>query len=515
MYLVNAQEMRELDRQTIEELGIPAIVLMEMAGRAVAQEVRNRLKGKGRITVLAGHGNNGGDGFVAARHLAETGFDVKVWLIGKKERLSAEGRRFLNVCERLHIPTQLFTTAQVGELQRDLEQSLAVIDSMLGIGLRGDLRPPIQEVIRLVNRTRIPLVVAVDVPSGVATDDGAVCSEAIDADCTVTFAYPKWCHYLSPAAERTGDLIVADIGIPVQLAAQYPVRARVTDAAYWSSYIKLRPAFSHKGTFGHALVIGGSRGMSGAPALTSHAALKTGAGLVTTAVPQGIQSLVASYLVEGLTWGLGEGGAGEWHADTASDLTRRLPEFDVVAIGPGLGRFPGDQRWLRTLLEAVQAPVVLDADALNMAADDLRILESCAETVVLTPHPGEMARLMQQDVRAIEENRPQASLALAQTTGAIVVLKGRHTITAFPDGRQFVNTTGTPAMAKAGSGDVLTGMIAATIAQGYPLEAAVPLAVSWHGCAGELAANQDSESSVLATDLVQHIGPAFHQMTIS
>lgn len=450
---------------------------MEVAGRAVAQEVQNRLKDTGRITVLAGHGNNGGDGFVAARHLAEVGFEVNVWLIGKKERLSAEGRRFWQVCERLHIPIHVFTTAQFGALQRDLEQSDAVIDSMLGIGLRGDVRPPIREVIQLVNRMCVPLVVAVDVPSGVSTDDGAVISEAIDADCTVTFAFPKWCHYLSPAAERTGDLIVVDIGIPEQFAARYPVRARVTDAAFWSSYIQPRAAFSHKGTFGHVLVIGGSRGMSGAPSLTSHAVLKTGAGLVTTAVPQGIQMLVAHFLAEGLTWGLGDDGADEWHADTVLDLTRRLPEFDVVAVGPGLGRFQGDQKWLKTMLGAVKGPVVLDADALNIVADDLHILESCTEAVVLTPHPGEMARLMQQDVHAIEQNRPQVSLALAQMTGAIVVLKGRYTITAFPDGRQFVNTTGTPAMAKAGSGDVLTGMIAATIAQGYPIEVAVPLAV--------------------------------------
>lgn len=510
MYVVNAQEMRELDRQTIEDLGIPSAVLMEVAGRAVAQEVKRRRRGSCKVTVLAGHGNNGGDGLVAARHLAEAGYDTRVWLVGKVERFSDDARRFWEVCQRLSIPTRVFSEDQQEALQRSLDEADVVVDSLLGIGLSGNVRSPMKDVIRMVNRSAVPLVVAADVPSGVNTDNGAVMGEAVQAHCTVTFAFPKWCHYLAPASELAGDCVVADIGIPQSLAAQYPVTSRVTDMAHWAQHVDRRPAFSHKGSFGHVLVVGGKGGMSGAPALASRAALKAGAGLVTTAVPGGIQSVVAGYTPEALTLGFGKGSDDRWTADSVMPLVERVNDYDSLAIGPGLGRFHGDVEWLRTLLSAVESPVVLDADALNILAADLRLLDDCQAPVILTPHPGEMARLLQREVSDVERHRPEIARELARETGAVVVLKGRFTITAFPDGRQFVNTTGTPAMAKAGSGDVLTGMIAANIAQGMPLDVAVPLAVSLHGCAGEVAAERDSEFSVLATDIVDHIGTALN-----
>lgn len=512
MYLVNAQEMRELDRQTIEELGIPSIVLMEVAGRAVAQEVKRRRKAGSSVTVLAGHGNNGGDGLVAARHLAEAGYKTNIWLIGDTERMGAETRCFWQICERLSIPTRIFRTAEEIALQRDLERTEVVIDSLLGTGLRGEVRSPMRQVIRLVNSANVPLVVAVDVPSGVNTDNGAIMAEAVRAHSTVTFAFPKWCHYLAPAAELAGECIVADIGIPQSLAANYPIKSRVTDRTYWSRFLNPRPAFSHKGSFGHVLVIGGTRGMSGAPALSARAALKAGSGLVTTAVPRGIQSVVAGYMAEGLTLGIGTKDDETWDADTALTIAERVNHYDAIAVGPGMGRFQGDVKWLQMLLSAAQKPLVLDADALNILAADLRLLDGCHVPVVLTPHPGEMSRLLQREVPDIEGDRSKVALELAQKTGAVVVLKGRYTVTALPDGRQFVNTTGTPAMAKGGSGDVLTGIVASNIAQGFSLDIAVPFAVGLHGYAGELAAEGDSEFSVLATDIVQYIGPALHKM---
>lgn len=522
MYVVNAQEMRELDRQTIQDLGIPAVVLMEVAGRAVAQEVKKRARAGSCVTILAGHGNNGGDGLVAARHLALAGYETHIWLIGKTERMGADVRRFWEVCERLSLPTHVYSAAKANECRFQLERSDIVIDGLLGTGITGDVRPPMRQVIDMLNRSHVPLVVAVDVPSGVDTDSGKVLAEAVRAHCTVTFAFPKWCHYLAPAAELTGELIVADIGIPKSFANLYPVCTRVTDKSYWSGTIRSRAAFSHKGVYGHVLVIGGKRGMAGAPALASRAVLKTGAGLVTTAVPSGIQNVIASHLPEGLTWGIGEVDAETWHADSAVAIVERLHRYDAVVIGPGMGRFPQDTKWLQTLLASAKCPVILDADALNIVADDRHLLdarrggrairEGGAPPIVLTPHPGEMARLLQCDTPHIEQKRPQVALELAKMTEAVVVLKGRYSLTAFPDGRQFINTTGTPAMAKGGSGDVLAGMIAANIAQGHKIDVVVPFAVTLHGYAGELAAASDSEYSVLATDIVQQIGPAYRHM---
>ena len=230
---------------------------------------------------------------------------------------------------------------------------------------------------------------------------------------------------------------------------------------------------------------------------------------MTTAVPRGIQSVVAGYTPEALTLGFGKGSDDRWTADSVMPLVERVNDYELLAIGPGLGRFHGDVEWLRTLLSAVESPVVLDADALNILAADLRLLDDCQAPVILTPHPGEMARLLQREVPDVERHRPEIARELARETGAVVVLKGRFTITAFPDGRQFVNTTGTPAMAKAGSGDVLTGMIAANSrSRNVPGCRSAPCC-QFTRRAGEVAAERDSEFSVLATDIVDHIGTAF------
>lgn len=507
MFLVNAEEMRALDRQTIEELGIPSIALMEVAGREVAKEVRNRARLYARVTVLAGHGHNGGDGLVAARHLAGAGYPTTVCLVGQMDRMSPEVATLWRACERLGLSPMVYE-GDDDQLKQQLEQTDVLIDALLGTGIKGDVRPAMQRVIRQVNDADLPLVVSVDVPSGVDTDTGAIRGAAIRAHCTVTFQFPKWCHYLAPAAELAGECVVADIGIPSTFASRYPIRSFVTDKHLWHDALKPRPPFAHKGTFGHVLVIGGSRGMAGAPSLTAHAALKTGAGRVTVAVPRGIQDVVSGYLAEGMTWGLGEAGTGTWSADSAIQIVERLRQYDVLAVGPGLGRFAGDVKWLQTILGAARVPVVLDADALNVLSANINALNSCRAPVVLTPHPGEMARLLKADVRQVEENRPQVAKQLAAQTGAVVVLKGRYTLTAFPDGDIYVNPTGTPAMAKGGSGDVLTGVIAGLLAQNVAKEIAVPLGVYVHGYAGQLAAQNDSEFSVLARDLSNCIGPA-------
>ncbi|WP_054950909.1 bifunctional ADP-dependent NAD(P)H-hydrate dehydratase/NAD(P)H-hydrate epimerase [Numidum massiliense] len=513
MYLVNAREMRQLDRQTIEEVGIPSAVLMEVAGRAVADEVKRRARCGSRVTVLAGSGNNGGDGFVAARHLHCAGYHVEVWLIGSEEKMSSEASNFWNVCQNLQLSMQTYRVIDAPRLKEALWQSDVVIDSLLGTGVKGAVREPLNEVIEAINAANVPLVVAVDVPSGVETDTGAVLGAAVRAHCTVTFAFPKWCHYLAPGATLAGECVVADIGIPSSLAAAFPVRAQVSERLLWTEAVKPRTPFSYKGTYGHVLVVGGSRGMAGAPVLTARAVLKAGAGLVTTAVPRDIQDVVAASFAEGMTWGVGRGTADGWHETTAASLCERMSQFQAVAIGPGMPRFSGDTQWLRTLVAQAKAPIVLDAGALSVLAEDLAMLTRCRETVVLTPHPGEMARLLGTSVSDIEQNRPAAARKLSGESGAVVVLKGRYSLTALPDGRLYLNPTGTPALAKGGSGDVLTGVVAALLAQQIDPAVAVPLAVYVHGYAGQLAEADDTPYSVLASDTVEHIGPALREVT--
>lgn len=511
MYLTTAQEMRDLDRYAIETIGIPGVVLMENAGKAVARLLRERFPRPGTALVLTGTGNNGGDGFVAARHLAAAGWEVVLWLAGPAEKLTPDSRVFYQVCRNMGLTVIQDAGERRGELTRRIVEADVIVDALLGTGIRGEVRPRALELIRLVNEYRRGAVVAVDVPSGADTDTGALLPDAIRADWTVTFAYPKWCHYLRPAAEYCGEVIVADIGIPRSAAEHRPPAARVNDPSWWREWLAPRSRWSHKGTYGHLLVVGGSRGMLGAVVLAGMAGLRIGAGLTTVAVPDGQEPILAAKVTDALVWGWPDDGEGRFAGDSVRVLSERVDRFTAAAVGPGLGRFSGEGDWLRNMLERMPFPLVLDADGLNILAEHPGALQSRSGETVLTPHPGEMARLAGIETAKVESSRHTLAREWAEKTGSIVVLKGTHTVIALPDGTQLVNPTGTPALAKAGSGDVLSGVIGGLLARGIPASAAAAMGVYLHGLAGELAV-QNSEHSLLASDILSQLGAALSRL---
>jgi ADP-dependent NAD(P)H-hydrate dehydratase / NAD(P)H-hydrate epimerase len=512
LYLFTAQEMRDLDRYMMEEIGVPGAALMENAGRSVAQAILHRKLQGTFAVILAGSGNNGGDGFVAARYLASAGWDVNVWWIGSEEKMSEETRAFYQSCLKLGLSVRLYERSRAGELKEMLQRCDVVVDALLGTGVHGELREPLPELIRLVNlEAEQALKVAVDIPSGVNTDTGAIMTDAIKADVTVTLDSPKWCHYLRPAAEYCGELQVADIGIPSFAKAHQAPQARLNTPEMWKAYLKPRSPWGHKGSYGHLLVVGGSRGMLGAATLSGMAGLRAGAGLVTVAVPEQQEQAIAAKLTEALVWGW-PGADGVFTASGSQVLGERADRLSAVAVGPGVGRFAGETEWLKEILARSPFPMVLDADALNILSEDPSMLHMRQHPTVLTPHPGEMARLAGCTVQEVEQNRHRIPREWAQFYGVTVVLKGTHTVIAMSDGRQVVNPTGSPALAKGGSGDILTGILGALLARKIPVHAAVPMGVYIHGLAGERAVS-DSAHSVLATEVIDQIGPAIHQIS--
>jgi hydroxyethylthiazole kinase-like uncharacterized protein yjeF len=503
VYLVTAQEMRNLDEYAIDSLGIPDVVLMEQAGKGVAQEILENYPSSSTAVVLCGTGNNGGDGWVVARHLHFAGWQVKAWLVGKEERLTSAARTFYNVCSQL-TSIDTYSSQQLSIFTKDLQSAEVIVDALLGTGTTGELRPLMQEVVNVVNQQHHASIVAVDLPTGVNADTGEVCSQAIKAERTVTFAYPKWGHFLRPGTDYCGEVKVVDIGLPPSVPPSLIPQAQLIQPSLWQEQMKPRDPWGHKGTYGHLLVIGGARGMLGAVAMSGKAAYRMGAGMVTLAVPEDQATALMAKVTQEMVWPWA--GDHTFAVESAGLFTERASRFSAVAIGPGLGRFTDDQSWLKKLLQEIQVPLVLDADALNILAEDLTILAERSHPTVLTPHPGEMARLLGCSVAEVESSRQQVARELAMKSGATVVLKGRYTIIADPSGKQLLNTSGSPALAKAGSGDLLTGMMGSLIAQRIPLEQAVPMAVYYHGQAAQRASQITTPHSVCYSDLLHALG---------
>lgn len=512
MYLVSAQEMRQMDRMTMEQLGVPPAVLMENAGAALAREVLARYPDRRRVTVLCGAGNNGGDGFVTARWLANQGADVTVCFLGAVDRLSPESALHYRILQQMGERVRWLepTTEEDWEaVRRQLAQTDLVVDALLGVGLSRPVAGKWAQVMDWVNESPA-VVVAADIPSGVNADTGAVEGVAVKADVTVTFGCPKRGHYLFPGADLRGELVVADISIPMWLAESIGVQGRLLTREQVSAWLPVRRVHSHKGTYGHVLIIGGSREMVGAPVFAASAALAGGAGYVTMAVPEPVLPSVAVLEPTAVFW--------PWPAEAGRFSRRQWPpalteevkarRVTAVALGPGIGRLPEPREWLKAVL-SLPVPMVVDADGLNMLSDHLDLLALRREVpTVLTPHPGEMARLCNMTVTEVERRRWETAVGFAQGHGVTIVLKGTHTLMAFSDGHVWVHPQGAPALAKAGSGDVLTGLLAAFLAQGLPLEEAVGAAVYVHGLAGRQAAVPSPHSSK-PSSLIAAIGHVF------
>ncbi len=522
MKILSAAEMAATDRRTVEEHGVPFADLMEQAGRAVAVFCLSHYPAAERITVLCGKGNNGGDGLVAARYLDEAERSVRVLLLGRGSDLKDDVARAFTRLQRTSnaaIVEVSYEDTLVTELEKASAAADLYIDALVGTGFHPPLRGLAASTRDLLRTSTIPIV-AVDLPSGWDADSfDQTSQDAIRADAVVTFTAPKLAHVFGHLTNKTsGPVVVATIGSPAEAiqSDQY---------LCWSGTSKEiaeapRDVNSNKGKFGHVLLIGGSRGKAGAPSMSSLAALRTGAGLVTAAVPECILNTVALITPELMVTPLAEAdGAVSLVNLSEEGLPKLLQGIKVIACGPGLSQNGEAPEFARLLVARTTLPLVLDADALNAFAGRTELLnglnpDGTLRTLVLTPHPGEMARLLGIPVPELEASRLEYARLFATDHRITLVLKGWRTLIAHPDGSIAVNTSGNPAMAKGGSGDVLTGMVAAMLAQ-FPddVSRAVEAAVFLHGLAADVAAREMNEHTVLATDTLAHLSAAFRYRT--
>jgi ADP-dependent NAD(P)H-hydrate dehydratase / NAD(P)H-hydrate epimerase len=515
MRVLNTQQMREADRRTIDEIGIPAIVLMENAGRqaVAAMEAAFEDLTTSHVGVLCGRGNNGGDGFVVARTLIQRGVETSVFLLGSVAEVRGDARTNLEVLGRIGLTVVEIANAQAWELHfSEISQCDLLVDAILGTGFHGQLSGLLETVVADVNGLGVP-VVAIDLPTGVSADSHEVDGEAIEASMTVTLGAPKIPLILPPADAHGGDLVIADIGIPLPILDEVEgpyieilTRERMRDL------VPARAADSHKGDFGRVLIVAGSMGRTGAAHLAALGALRSGAGLVTIATPRSSVPIIAAMAPEYMTEPLDETTSG---TVDYSALERVLDlKADVIAVGPGLGQSPGTAAFVQGLLERAGVPLVFDADALNaFAGDPDRLVGRDGVDVIITPHPGEMARLLDISVEAVQHDRLRHATEFAASHRLHVVLKGHRTIIAGPDNRAFVNLTGNSGMATGGTGDLLTGMIAAWFAQLLDAEAACKLAVHLHGAAGDLAEADEGDVALIAGDVASRLGDAIMELT--
>lgn len=501
MKLVTAAQMRTLDQAAIAG-GISSLDLMERAGEGIARAVQRLVGAPGPIGVVLGRGNNAGDGIVAARHLRAAGYVCQLLLTHPPEDFSPDAKTHWNRIAPGPADWRLVTPATI---EAALHPCTGLIDALLGTGLAKAVRAPLDQIILAINAFA-GHVISADIPSGLSADTGQPLGIAVEASTTVTFGLPKL-GLLLDTQGHVGHIEVVDIGLPQGLTDALDTSVELSNVSYFRSDWPKRPAESHKGTFGHLLVIAGSTGKIGAGYLASLAALRMGAGLVTYALPQAAYDKFPTDALEVMVAPLPDGATGQWTTQANAQLDTLLAGKTALAIGPGLGQSKATGESICRLLQHSALPIVLDADALNAVAGHLDVLNRQAPTI-LTPHPGEMARLIGQSASAVQVNRLSIAKAFAQQHGVWLVLKGHRTIIAGPDGTCLINPTGNPGMATAGSGDVLTGMLSGLITQGMPLASAIAAAVYLHGLAGDLAAAQRGEAAMIASDIIAAVPEA-------
>ncbi len=500
MIVVTAKEMQNIDEKAIKEFKIPSLVLMENAGVAAVKAIEEEfgdLSGK-RVIILVGSGNNGGDGLVIARHLLNRDVNVKVYMFGEEGDLSEECRHNLSIFNKLQGEVNLITDTSLSKLRINITLTDIVIDALVGTGFTGEPKGVLSEIIGLVNNCRNP-VVAIDIPTGVNSTSGAVYNgSAIRAVLTISFGFMKTGLLLYPGADYCGKIRVVDIGLPKQLAEN--IKRYITDEKI-KELLPPRHAWAHKGTFGHCLVIAGSKSMPGAAYLTSYGLLRSGAGVVTLAVPTGIKEQFSPGEV--IVVPVQESETGCLGLVSTDHILELCKGKTALVIGPGLGRDPELQQLIKTILQNWQGPLVLDADGLNSITDLswlTKIPTAIRRKWVFTPHPGEMARLLNKNIDEINKNRMEVAWSAHRQLGVNVVLKGAPTITA-GDNQIYINSTGNPSMSTAGMGDVLSGVIGALLCQGMNPFLAAVAGVYIHGKAGDYL-NSEKGRGMIASDLL-------------
>lgn len=513
MKLVGASEMRELDRRTIEEVGIPGVVLMENAGRGAADHLCRLFASlhPGPVLVLAGKGNNGGDGYVIARHLLNRGWHVQTLVTAALEAIRGDARIHLDALRRSGGDVAFAPHSKaLAEALADQNNAALIVDALLGTGLTAEVRGLYAEAIDWVNGMPVP-VVSVDIPSGIDADTGKICGRAIRADLTATFALPKIGHAVQPGAALSGILEIVDIGIPAPLLRKAGDAHLLIDADEAEELLPGRPVMGHKGTFGHLLVVAGSTGKTGAAAMTAEGALRIGSGLVTLACPAAVQEVLAVKLTEAMTAPL-SGESGDW----AGDVEALLQGKNALALGPGLGEQEDIRALVRHLVADCPLPLVLDADGLNAIAEKPDVLlKRTGATAVLTPHPGEMARLTGRTAAEVEADRIGIAREFARRYKVVLLLKGARTVTALPDGRVRINGSGNPGLASGGMGDVLTGMIGGLLAQGVSPANAAILGAYLHGRSADRLLERLGDAGMMASDLLREVPAARRELTLT
>lgn len=567
MYIVTAEQMRNLDQHTIEQLGIPAMSLMESAGKAIAEEVIAWIGGKQQEQadvpsgpslkrrsgirsdehviphrqhqhwlIPIGKGNNGGDGLVAARYLQDAGIKVTLLYATEPSELGGDAALQRDAAQRSGIPHIVWndswnlpsdgqgdddqhvnssesSSAQAASPQTQWQPYTGIIDCLLGTGSKGEPREPYASIIRSANHSGKDIIAA-DIPSGLNADTGEVAEHCIQAKVTVCLAFLKQGLTQYPGAGNAGDVIVRTIGIPRSVAQNGNMQTHLITDDTLRQVLKIdtertRAVDGHKGTYGHVMIVGGSLNMSGAGLMASRSALRIGSGLVTWLLPEQLMKHMVGHVPELMMAPVSSDPDGQWTADTVATILEQADKADVLAIGPGLGRFDGDGDWLRQLWEQSEQPLVIDADGLNILAeaDGLTQWSRRQAPTILTPHPGEMSRLADIPTKEVQRDRIGLARQFAQEHGVTLVLKGARTVIASPDGRVFVNTTGHPGMATGGSGDVLTGVISGLLGQGLDGIQAAAFGVHLHGHAGDIAAlsRPGNPASLLAGDIIEHL----------
>lgn len=508
MRAVSGQEMQRLEMMAVKELGISVRDLMERAGKAVADSATEMLTG-GEVVVICGKGNNGGDGFVASRSLFERGLSVKIFMLSSERDLSPEAADAFKALKDLPLERRSLTPKNLGNFRAALQGANLVIDAIFGIGFRGAAKGLVAEVIKEVNLASCP-VLSVDVPSGLEANTGFVHNVCIRADRTVTFTCPKVGLVIYPGAGFVGELKVADLGIPEALIE------RASDVSLSSpdevrTFLPTREVDVHKKACGRVLVVAGSIGMTGAASLTSLAALRSGAGLVTLGIPRSLNSILEKKVTEVMTVPLPETASASLSLEALDPIQELISSFDVLALGPGLSCEAETVSLVLKLVESVCLPLVLDADGLNALVGRVDILSKRSYPTVITPHPGELARLFGITAGEVQLDRLQFARRTAKEWGVVVVLKGARSIVGSSQGL-VVSTTGNPGMATAGTGDVLTGLIAGLLSQGVePFKAAV-LGTYLHGLAGDIAVRELTEYCLIAGDLLDYLPVAFKKL---
>jgi len=512
MKVVTASEMREIDRITIEEIGISSMVLMERAGLSVVRRIKDRFSPEQSVTVLAGGGNNGGDGLVIARELTQAGYSVKTFMLSPEDKLSTDCKAQLEILKKLNIKVNINRAPAA----KDLKDSV-VVDAIIGTGLNKTLRENLLKIVRLVNSNAM-YVFSVDIPTGISSDNALIMGDAVWADETVTFGLPKIGHLLPPGAEYTGILHVEDIGFPPHLTESDTLRVELIEEDFVHELLPERASNTHKGDYGHVLVVGGSVGKTGAALMAARAALRSGAGLVTIALPEPAAEALMGSVVEEMMLPLPSNPDGTISEEALEGILKFVHErADVLAIGPGLGRNPETWKLVRDLVRVSPVPMVVDADALNALSEIgysgiKRLLNGVRSPVIFTPHIGEMVRLTGIKKDEILLNRLGVSAEFSAETGSVLVLKGAPTVVTTPEGMQYINSTGNPGMATAGSGDVLTVIVASLIGQGLGPEEASVAGVYIHGLSGDIASEALTEYSMTAGDLIGFLPEAFKRL---